>query len=160
MAKAAEGDISYSNSRTSNAQDVLTGKIDSSETARLFPKLWSNITDDNALTLYGFRRFRTTHLLNLRLLESEIEKIDHKVYQAGLKLGLPSTSADKLGLKQSKRDEHAPSPDEVLEPELVSKLRQLLKEYGMQYVSHETSEYLNLFYVPWQTKDWSRSIKS
>lgn len=129
MAEAADEDISSSKFRTSDIQEDLSQK--NSETARLFRSLWSNITDDNALTLYGFRRFRTTHLLNLRLLETEIDKIDHKIYQAGLSLDLPSTSADKLGLKHSKRDVHAPSPEEVLDPELVSKLRQLLKEYGM-----------------------------
>ena len=131
MAKAADEDTSYKESRVSDNQEHFNQRNESKEIARSFPKLWSNITDDNALTLYGFRRFRTTHLLNLRLLETEIDKIDHKIYQAGLSLGLPSTSADKLGLKHSKRDGHAPSPEEVLKPELVLKLRQLLKEYGM-----------------------------
>lgn len=142
MAKAADEDISYSKSRASDVQDDLNQKDRNSETARLFRNVWSNITDDNALTLYGFRRFRTTHLLNLRLLEIEIDKIDHQIYQAGLSLGLPSTSADKLGLKHSKRDGHAPSPEEILDPELVSKLRQLLKEYGMAF-NHEKYEYLD-----------------
>lgn len=128
MAKAADGDFT---AMASDAQKDSRDGNEDSETARLFRNLWSNITDDNALTLFGFRRFRTTHLLNLRLLETEIDNIDHKIYQAGLSLGLPSTSADKLGLKQSKRDERTPSPEEVLKPELVSKLRRLLKEYGM-----------------------------
>ena len=129
MAEAADEDISSCKSRASDIQEKLSQK--NSETAHLFRSLWSNITDDNALTLYGFRRFRTTHLLNLRLLEIEIDKIDHIIYQAGLSLGLPSTSADKLGLKHSKRDVSAPNPEEILDPGLVSKLRQLLKDYGM-----------------------------
>ena len=138
MAKAADEDISANKSVASDAQNDFRDRTENSETARLFRNLWSNVTDDNALTLFGFRRFRTTHLLNLRLLETEIDKIDHEIYQAGLGLGLPSTSADKLGLKQSKRDEHIPSPEEVLKPELVSRLRQLLKEYGMSlYQSRE-----------------------
>ena len=144
MAKFDHGKVSHSKPRASSAhqniqdrnQDIRD-REESPETARLFRGLWSNITDDNALTLYGFRRFRTTHLLNLRLLETEIDKIDHQIYQAGLGLDLPSTSADKLGLKQSRRDEHAPCPEEVLKPELVSRLRQLLKEYGrMASLSH------------------------
>ncbi|CAF9909985.1 MAG: hypothetical protein ALECFALPRED_006125 [Alectoria fallacina] len=137
MAKAADEDTSYSKSRLSDTQENFNQRDATKEIARSFLNLWSNITDDNALTLYGFRRFRTTHLLNLRLLEAEIDKIDHKIYQAGLSLGLPSTSADKLGLKHSKRDGHAPSPEEVLNPELVSKLRQLLKEYGMSMYHEE-----------------------
>lgn len=129
MAKVTDDGISYSKSRVSDAPEDQSGE--SPETAHLFRNLWSNVTDDNPLTLYGFRRFRTTHLLNLRLLEAEIDKIDHEIYQAGLNLRLPATTADKLGLKHSKRDEHAPSPDEILQPELVLKLRQLVKEYGM-----------------------------
>lgn len=131
MAKAAEADVQDRNIRPLEVQASPSQKNSKSETARLFENLWSNVTDDNALTLYGFRRFRTTHLLNLRLLETEIDKIDHQIYQAGLGLDLPLTSADKLGLKHSKRDEHAPCPEDVLKPELVSKLRQVLREYGM-----------------------------
>ncbi len=130
MAKADREDISCSRSRASDTQKDLGDGNGVSETALSFRNLWSNVTDDNPLTLYGFRRFRTTHLLNLRLLETEIDEIDHKVFQAGLSLGIPSTSEDKLGLKHSKRDEHAPSPEEVLKPELALRLRQLLKEYG------------------------------
>ena len=118
------------------ANDDSTQRKMRSETALLFRDLWSNVTDENALTLFGFRRFRTTHLLNLRLLVTEIDKIDHEIYQASLSLGLPSTSADKLGLRNSKRDERAPSPEEILRPELVSKLRQLLREYSTWQLLH------------------------
>ena len=74
MAKAAEEDISYSKSGASDVQEAVNQMHESSETSRLVRKIWSNVTDDNALTLYGFRRFRTTHLLNPRLLETEIDK--------------------------------------------------------------------------------------
>ncbi len=131
MVKATEEGCPDEKGRTHNVEDNSSRGNQKSETARSFCKMWSNVTDDNPLTLYGFRRFRTTHLLNLRLLEAEIDKIDHQIYQAGLSLGLPVTNADRLGLKHSKRDEHAASPDDVLKPELVSRLRQLLKEYGM-----------------------------
>ena len=53
-----------------------------------FNKIWREITSDNRHTLFGFRRYRTTDLLNLRLLEAEIGTIDHDVYQAGLQLKL------------------------------------------------------------------------
>ena len=131
MSEYVEAEISYNKPEISEVQQDLGQGSKNLETACLFRKLWSNITDDNALTLYGFRRFRTTHLLNLRLLEIEIDEIDHKVFQAGLALGLPPTSIDKLGLKHSKRDAHAPSPEDALDLEAVSKLRGLLKEYGM-----------------------------
>lgn len=130
MAKAAHRDLSDNNSRSPDVEVASNQRNQISETALTFRNMWNTTTDDNPLTLYGFRRFRTTHLLNLRLLETEIDTIDHKIYQAGLGLDLPLTSADKLGLKHSKRDEHAPSPEEIFNPEFVSRLRQLLKEYG------------------------------
>ena len=116
MAKAAHKDLSDNNSKSPDVEDASKQRNQISETALTFRNLWNMTTDDNPLTLYGFRRFRTTHLLNLRLLETEIEtyNIDHKIYQAGLGLGLPLASADKLGLKHSKRDEHAPRPEDIL----------------------------------------------
>ena len=131
MTEIADDNISDSKPRASDIQEDVNQRSGSPETARLFRNLWSNVTDDNALTLYGFRRFRTTHLLNLRLLEIEIDKIDHQIYQAGLRLGLPTTSEDKLGLKHCKVEGTALRPQEVLEPALVSKLRRLMKEYGV-----------------------------
>lgn len=133
MAKHADVDVPHPKRRLSATPDESYQRAETPDTARLFRDLWSNVTDDNPLTLYGFRRFRTTHLLNLRLLEMEIDKIDRKIYQAGLNLELPHTGTDKLGLKHSKRDKHVPSPAEVLDPGLVSKLRQLLREYGMAF---------------------------
>jgi hypothetical protein len=96
----------------------------------LFEKVWSLSTEDNNLALYGFRRFKTTHLLNLRLLEEEIDRIDHRIYQAGLKLGIDPSSSDRLGLKYCQKEEHALRPEEIINEELISKLRELLRQYG------------------------------
>ena len=132
--ECAQGEISVNKPGASGLLQNYHPRIEDSETSRLFRKLWGSVTDDNPLTLFGFRRFRTTHLLNLRLLEEEIDKLDHKIFQAGLNLGIEPTKMDKLGLKDSKRDKSAPSPEEALDPTLVSKLRQLLKDYGKSVV--------------------------
>ena len=100
------------------------------ETAHLFRKLWLKVTDDNGLTLHGFRRFKTTHLLNLRFMEEEIDRLDHQIYQAGLKLGFKPTSIDKLGLRHVKRDASALGAEQVITEDLVLRLRELLKQYG------------------------------
>lgn len=101
------------------------------ETANLFRDLWGKVTDDNYLTLYGFRRFRTTHLLNLRFLEKEIDTLDHQIFQAGLKLGHTFASVDKLGLQHGKIDACALGVEEVMNRELVLKMRELIMQYGM-----------------------------
>jgi hypothetical protein len=61
-----------------------------------FRKCWTISTADDNLTLHGFLRFKTTHLLNLRFLENEITHMDHTLYQAGLGLGLETSSTDRL----------------------------------------------------------------
>jgi hypothetical protein len=81
-------------------------------------------------TLPGFRRFNTTHRLNLRLLETEIAEMDHTVYQAGLSLDLSPSPADRLGLKHSIRDASTPKVEEVITHEFIIKLRDLIKQYG------------------------------
>lgn len=92
-----------------------------------FDKLWRNTVDDNYLTLYGFRRYRTIHLLNLRFLEAEIDKIDHAIFKAGLSLDyLPVL--DRLGLRNAKKD--ATPMTEIVDKTLVLRLRELLKQYG------------------------------
>lgn len=93
---------------------------------------WQTSTADNNLTLHGFRRFKTTHLLNLRFLEAEIAELDHVIYQAGLSLDIEPSAADRLGLKHSKKDKDTPDVDEVITRDLVLKLRGLLQQYGMQ----------------------------
>ena len=92
-----------------------------------FGKAWHNAVDDNYLTLFGFRRYRTSHLLNLRLLEAEIAKIDHTFFQAGLNLNHIPT-LDRLGLSGARRD--AIPPKEAINEAQVLRLRELLKQYG------------------------------
>jgi hypothetical protein len=118
----AEGRSRFSNKATLNSEK--------SESHKLFEKAWTLSTEDSNLALYGFRRFKTAHLLNLRLLEEEIDQIDHQIYQAGLKLGIGPAPNDRLGLKHCQKDEHALCPEEVLDEGLILKLRELLRQYG------------------------------
>lgn len=101
-----------------------------SEMARTFRRFWCATTGDGRLALFGFRRFRTAHLLNLRFLEDEIHKIDHEIFQAGLHLDVPCTAADRLGLKHGRRDERTLGTEALIKPELILRLRDLLKQYG------------------------------
>jgi hypothetical protein len=71
--------------------------------ASAFRKCWVASTADNNLTLHGFRRFKTTQLLNLRFLGNEIADMDHIVYQAGFGLGLSPSPDDRLGLAHRSR---------------------------------------------------------
>lgn len=96
-----------------------------------FRKCWVVSTADNNLTLHGFRRFKTTQLLNLRFLENEIADMDHRIYQAGLGLGLSPSSDDRLGLAHSKRDADVPKVDDVITQEFILKLRDLIKQYSV-----------------------------
>ncbi len=98
--------------------------------AQEFMKHWEKATADSNLTLHGFRRFKTTQLLNLRFLEDEIATVDHGIYQAGLSLGLDPSSSDRLGLRHSKRDANVPPIEETITRAMVLRLRGLLKEYG------------------------------
>jgi hypothetical protein len=118
-----------------------------SETYRLFEKVWSSSTEDSNLALYGFRRFKTTHLLNLRLLEEEIDRIDHRIYQAGLKLGIDPSPSDRLGLKYCQKEEHALQPEEIINEELISRLRELLKQYGKCW----DLEFQRVMLILWKT---------
>lgn len=68
---------------------------------------WQNSTSDDPLTLFAFRRFRTSQLLNLRFLEDEIATLDGQIFQAGLKMGVPIGGKDKLGLKEARLDPNA-----------------------------------------------------
>ena len=113
-----------------NPQPCLDQSLADREAASLFRTLWPKITDDNYLSLFGFRRFRTTHLLNLRFLEKEIDDVDHQIFQAGLKLGHTPTSVDKLGLRHGKKDAHAAGNEEVVTRGLVLRIRDLIKQYG------------------------------
>ena len=102
--------------------------------AKFLRKVWSQATDDNEFMLFGFRRFRTAHLLNLRFLEEEIEKLDHQIFQAGMRLGYTPSATDRLGLRHVKRDVSAQGADKTINQELVLKLRDLLKKYGTYFV--------------------------
>lgn len=96
-----------------------------------FRKNWQAASADSSITLYGFRRFKTSHLLNLRFLEDEIAELDHMVYQAGLTLGIEHAPANRLGLNYCKRDRRIPAIRETITHELVLRLRDLLKQYGL-----------------------------
>lgn len=96
-----------------------------------FRTLWPCITADSNFTLHGFRRFKTTHLLNLRFLENEIAELDHIIYQAGLSLEGPVSPCDRLGLKHSQKDANVPAIPETITKEFVLKLRGLIQQYGM-----------------------------
>ncbi|KAL8891147.1 MAG: hypothetical protein Q9192_005781 [Flavoplaca navasiana] len=97
----------------------------------VFRKVWSQSTADRNLTLYGFRRFKTTHLVNLRFLEEEISDVDHRIYQAGLSLddGTLDHKTDRLGLQCSHRDANVPAIQDSITDSLVLRLRNLLKDY-------------------------------
>ena len=94
-----------------------------------FRSHWHRSTSDNNLTLHGFRRFKTTHLLNLRFLESEIAELDHVIYQAGLGLVENLSAKDRLGLNHARRDKGHPGL-EAIDRKFVLKLRDLLQQYG------------------------------
>ncbi|KAL7940285.1 hypothetical protein V8C42DRAFT_258211 [Trichoderma barbatum] len=110
-----------------------------------FSNHWQASTADSNLTLHGFRRFKTTHLLNLRYLEAEIAEIDHLIYQLGLGLNVEPSSTDRLGLKHCKRDEIIPSIDQALSKELIQRLRQSLKEYDEAVIAFNTIMSMDTF---------------
>ena len=115
------------------AQSDVEKALEDPEFMNRFRKSWRNATDDNYLTLFGFQRFRTAHLLNLRFLEEEIHKIDHEIYQAGMQVGCPPGAIDRLGLKHGKRDMVAPGTAgkvNVVKQDLILGLRELLRQYG------------------------------
>lgn len=97
----------------------------------IFPKVWNHSTEDRNLTLYGFRRFKTTHLVNLRYLEEEISDLDHRIYQAGLSLddGKLRRTSNRLGLEYSHRDSNVPALEESITNSMVLRLRDLLRTY-------------------------------
>ena len=97
---------------------------------RDFARLWNQVTEDNYFSLFGFRRFRTAHLLNLRLLEDEIDRLDHQIYQAGIRLERSPTSGNKLGLAHAKVDPKGLTWDQIIDTEMSMRLRDLLKQYG------------------------------
>ncbi|KAH9882576.1 hypothetical protein J1614_000812 [Plenodomus biglobosus] len=97
--------------------------------ANTFRKAWLASTADSNLTLHGFRRLKTTHLLNLRFLENEVAEMDRILYQAGLGLGLSQSRTDRLGLKHCKRDASSFKVDDIINDDFMLKLRHTLKQY-------------------------------
>ncbi|KAI9714138.1 MAG: hypothetical protein M1812_006466 [Candelaria pacifica] len=97
----------------------------------VFPKVWRRSIQDKNLALYGFRRFKTSHLVNLRFLEEEIATLDRRIYQVGLKLenDTLSRTQNRLGLRHSLRDSSVPSLEYAITDSMVLKMRSLLKEY-------------------------------
>ena len=99
----------------------------------LFSKSWNISTSDYHSSLFGFRRYRTSHLINLRFLEAEIHQMDRDLYQAGLKLDQPldrDHALDRLGLKQAKRDSSELNAEANVDKASIMRLRGLIKEYG------------------------------
>ncbi|KAL6720816.1 hypothetical protein ACLMJK_002741 [Lecanora helva] len=118
-------------------QRVTKIESEESETMNSFRKFWRTATDANCLTLFGFRRFRTAHLLNLRFLEEEIDTIDHDIFQAGIRISCPSDSTDRLGLAHAKRDAKLQNDGVTISQDTMWKLRKLLKEYGRNLQSDD-----------------------
>lgn len=113
------------------AQIIVTSMAPSSENiSKQFNAHWRSSTADNNSTLHGFRRFKTTHLLNLRFLESEIAELDHIIYQAGLSSNQKLSPKDRLGLRHAKRDGKPAEMSKAIDRELILKLRELLRQYG------------------------------
>ncbi|KAH8669113.1 hypothetical protein BX600DRAFT_435617 [Xylariales sp. PMI_506] len=99
-------------------------------TREVFQKAWTLSTEDQNITLYSFRRFKTSHLVNLRLLEHEIAQIDHQIYQTGLNLGIGTAPNDRLGLEHCKRDKSTLDVGDIIKDNLILRLRDLLSQYG------------------------------
>ncbi|KAL8668688.1 MAG: hypothetical protein Q9168_006693 [Polycauliona sp. 1 TL-2023] len=111
-----------------------------------FRKAWHDATDDNYLTLFGFRRFRTAHLLNLRFLEQELDKIDHQIFQAGLSLDNSHKVIDRLALKQAKRDGNMEGRlENMIDDGLSNRLRCLLKQYDEALASFNSIMMMETF---------------
>ncbi|PFH61520.1 hypothetical protein XA68_17097 [Ophiocordyceps unilateralis] len=110
-----------------------------------FPNHWQASTADSNLTLHGFRRFKTSHLLNLRYLEAEIAEIDHLIYQIGLGLDIEPSKVDRLGLKQCQKDEKAPRPEKAVSKKLIQRLRRLMKEYDEAIIAFSTIMSMDTF---------------
>jgi hypothetical protein len=110
-----------------NADEYSTQHVD--DILERFRRFWPTATDDNRLTLFGFRRFRTVHLLNLRFLEDELTDINRKLCIAAEVLDIPLPPKNKLGLRHgTPRD---PSEwNAALDREFFGNMRRVVKEYG------------------------------
>jgi len=100
------------------------------EIAQNFRAHWRSATNSNNLSLFCFRRYRSSHLLNLRFLEDEIAKLDHHLYQAGLQVEIDPDSQDRMGLRTATRDKDVRPIEEAINRNLILDLRKLINEYG------------------------------
>ena len=98
---------------------------------RQFETIWKRSTGESNLSLHGFRRFKTSQLLNLRFLVDPVAQLYHLIYQAGLDLQLNPAPLDRLGLRHAKRVIATLETRRKVTPDLILKLRELLKQYSM-----------------------------
>jgi hypothetical protein len=95
-----------------------------------FVKNWKICTSPERVSLFGFRRFQTSQLLNLRFLEEEIADLDEDMYHAGLKLATPDRRNDRLGLRGAQRLADDGENVIIVTPAKVQRLRAVLKDYS------------------------------
>ena len=105
--------------------------VSSEEMRASFREIWSDTISDHRLTLFGFRRYRTTHLVNLRYLELELEKISNVIFQAGMQLDQPPSDLDRLGLRYIRKQPGTSAKLEIINGNTILRLRELIKEYGL-----------------------------
>lgn len=98
--------------------------------ASIFSRAWSIATEDENITMYGFKRFKTSHLLNLRYLEHDLGKLDREIYQAGLSLNTAPSRTGRLWLGHAKKDENIKGIPDVACEENILRFRRLISEYG------------------------------
>ena len=125
--------INASVASQSEPSEKHTGLDPDKHCSQRFRTIWPEITSDNYLSLFGFQRYRTAHLLNLRFLEAELGAIDRDIYQSGLQLSQPLDCGhvlDRLGLKHAKKDNDPKKIEEVVNQALIIRLRELIKQYG------------------------------
>ena len=128
-ARACDDSITNAAEVSSSSRSTTRHELSVDEGSGLFDRSWCEAVSDNRLTLFGFRRFRTTHLLNLRILEAEIDVLDRLIYQAGLKIDHQPV-LDRLGLTYAKRDAKQSVKHSTMDKAFVSRLRKRIKEYG------------------------------
>ena len=150
-AKQPLSPLSRSNSCGNTCCDKMAAQKESPQettltASDLFPDIWNDATSDIRLTMFGFRRFRTTQLINLRYLEKELEKVDRAIYQAGLQLPQHVPELDRLGLKHAQRDVTTQPMEATINEDLIIRLRSLTKEYSN----------VELFLDGWLETDWIR----
>ncbi|CAN8099915.1 unnamed protein product [Discula destructiva] len=101
---------------------------DNANPAPVFNRIWSIATEDENLTMYAFKRFKTSHLVNLRYLEHELDKLDRDVYQAGLSLGHDVSKTGRLLLGHAQKDKVIKTVQDVAQKENIIRLRKLISE--------------------------------